>query len=86
MKALDQTREGHDLTSMPEDDGPVIPIPDIQTYGAAFRMSIQTDSKGAVLLAYTRDAETGALTRSLIRFDWAGVAYLKSRLSTLEGS
>jgi hypothetical protein len=80
---FDQAREGHGLV---EGDGPVIPPPDLQTFGAVFRMSVQTDSRGAVLLAYTRDAETGAVTRSLIRFDWAGVDYLRRRLSGLEGS
>ncbi|MEV0324580.1 hypothetical protein ACIBKX_40310 [Streptomyces sp. NPDC050658] len=82
---FDQARGGHEPVSMAEDDGPVIPTPDIQTFGAVFRMSVQTDSRGAVLLAYTRDAETGAVTRSLIRFDWAGVDYLKRRLGVLNG-
>ncbi|MFD3834176.1 hypothetical protein [Streptomyces sp. NPDC058621] len=56
-------------------------IPDIQTHGAAYKMSVQTDARGAVLVAYTRDATTGAVTRSHIRIDPAGVDYIRHRLA-----
>ncbi|MFE3996540.1 hypothetical protein ACFXPW_33380 [Streptomyces goshikiensis] len=56
-------------------------VPDVQTHGAVYRMSVQTDARGAVLVAYTRDAETGAVTRSLLRIDPAGVAYIRRRLT-----
>lgn len=56
------------------------PIPDIQTHGAAYKVSVQTDRRGAVLIAYTKDPESGQITRSLIRFDWSSVDYIKHRL------
>ncbi|TLQ38623.1 hypothetical protein [Streptomyces marianii] len=55
-------------------------IPDIQIHGTVYRMSVQTDPRGAVLVAYTKDAETGAVGRTFIRFDLAGVDYLRRRL------
>ncbi|WP_274919458.1 hypothetical protein [Streptomyces sp. WZ-12] len=57
-------------------------IPDIEISGAVYRMSMQTDAKGAVLVAYTKDPETGRIGRSFIRFDLAGVDYLRRRLGT----
>ncbi|MDX2802311.1 hypothetical protein [Streptomyces scabiei] len=64
---------------------PAVPsdIPDVQIFGAVFKMNVQTDSKGAVLVAYTRDAETGRIGRSFIRFDLAGVNYIRRRLGAL---
>ncbi|MEU3065040.1 hypothetical protein [Streptomyces subrutilus] len=56
-------------------------VPDVHTYGDAYKMSVQTDSRGAVLVAYTRDAASGAVTRSAIRIDPAGVAYLQRRFA-----
>ncbi|MBC9730227.1 hypothetical protein [Streptomyces sp. TRM68367] len=63
----------------------VIPdvIPDVQIFGTVFKMNVQTDSKGAVLVAYSRDAETGRIGRSFIRFDLAGVSYVRRRLGAL---
>lgn len=57
------------------------PVPDIQTFGAATKLQVQTDSRGAVLVAYTTDAESGKVTRSQIRVDPAGVAYIRRRLA-----
>ncbi|WP_030872595.1 hypothetical protein [Streptomyces sp. NRRL F-2747] len=62
-------------------DAPPFDVPAVQTYGAAYKLNVQTDGRGAVLVAYTRDAETGAVTRSQIRVDLAGVDYIKRRLS-----
>ncbi|MGW8558145.1 hypothetical protein [Streptomyces tubercidicus] len=56
-------------------------IPDIQISGTVIKMSMQTDAKGAVLVAYTKDGETGSVGRSFIRFDLAGVDYIKRRLN-----
>ncbi|MFI6006907.1 hypothetical protein ACIA98_42390 [Streptomyces sp. NPDC051366] len=70
----------------PDDDaetGRPFEIPAVQTYGAAYKLNVQTDARGAVLVAYTRDAETGAVTRSQIRIDLAGVDYIQRRLSGL---
>lgn len=70
--------------SAPDDDvetGPVFEVPSINTFGAVYRMSIQTDARGAVLVAYTRDPETGRVTRSSLRVDQAGAAYIRRRLS-----
>ncbi|MFG3001899.1 hypothetical protein [Streptomyces sp. NPDC048340] len=60
---------------------PVVEIPAVTTYGAAYRMNVQTDANGAVLVAYTKDAESGAVTRSQIRFDPSAVAYIRRRLA-----
>ncbi|MFJ4717464.1 hypothetical protein [Streptomyces sp. NPDC088785] len=43
-------------------------------------MNFQFDRLGAVLVAYSRDAQTGEVTRSWLRFDQAGTAYLRQRL------
>ena len=56
-------------------------IPDVQITGTVYKMSVQTDTKGAVLVAYSRDAQTGAIGRSFIRFDAAGINYIQRRLS-----
>ncbi len=58
-------------------------IPDVQIFGTVFKMNVQTDSKGAVLVAYSRDAETGRIGRSFIRFDLTGVEYVRRRLGAL---
>ncbi|MCB5181497.1 hypothetical protein [Streptomyces antimicrobicus] len=58
-------------------------VPDVQTYGYVYRMSVQTDARGAVLVAYTCDSETGAVTRSSLRIDPAGAAYIRRRLAGL---
>lgn len=58
-------------------------IPDTQIFGTVYKMTLQTDRKGAVLVAYTRDAETGKVGRSFIRFDLTGVDYIRRRLGTL---
>ncbi|OYP10156.1 hypothetical protein CFC35_41695 [Streptomyces sp. FBKL.4005] len=57
-------------------------IPDVQITGTVYKMNVQTDRKGAVLVAYTRDPETGRIGRSFIRFDAAGINYIQRRLST----
>lgn len=54
-------------------------IPDVQIIGTVYKMNVQTDTKGAVLVAYTRDAE-GGIGRSFIRFDAAGINYIQRRL------
>lgn len=59
---------------------PEYDVPEVQTYGAVYKMSFQTDSRGAVLVAYTRDETSGAVTRSHIRIDLTGVDYLRRRL------
>ncbi|MFG2395196.1 hypothetical protein ACGFYF_41020 [Streptomyces lavendulae] len=71
------------MTALDDDaeTGPLFEVPSISTFGAVYRMSIQTDARGAVLVAYTRDSETGRVTRSSLRFDQAGVAYVRRRLS-----
>lgn len=58
-------------------------VPDVQIFGTVFKMNVQTDSKGAVLVAYSRDAETGRVGRSFIRFDLTGVSYIRRRLGEL---
>ncbi|MEU9396917.1 hypothetical protein AB0D86_43870 [Streptomyces sp. NPDC048324] len=58
-------------------------VPDVQIFGTVFKMNVQTDAKGAVLVAYTRDAETGKVGRSFIRFDLTGVNYIRRRLGQL---
>ncbi|MGW6617833.1 hypothetical protein ACWGA0_30820 [Streptomyces erythrochromogenes] len=70
-----------DLYGDDEPQGPPFPVPDIQTFGTAYKLNVQTDSRGAVLVAYTRDAATGAVTRSQIRIDPAGSAYIRRRLA-----
>ncbi|MEU5547534.1 hypothetical protein AB0G85_35090 [Streptomyces sioyaensis] len=60
-------------------------VPDVEIVGTAYKMSLQTDAEGAVLVAYTKDRETGRLGRSFIRFDLAGTSYLKHRLSRCDG-
>ncbi|MEV0097356.1 hypothetical protein [Streptomyces sp. NPDC050738] len=70
----------NDTTPDTVDDGPVFDIPDVQTHGDVYRMTVQTDARGAVLVAYTRDRETGAVTRSQLRFNRAGVDYVRRRL------
>ncbi|MEU2455864.1 hypothetical protein ABZ605_37965 [Streptomyces sp. NPDC012765] len=70
----------HDFAA-DEPEGPPFDVPDVQTYGAAYKLNVQTDSRGAVLVAYTRDAATGAVTRSQIRIDPAGAAYIRRRLA-----
>ncbi|WP_327135919.1 hypothetical protein OG311_38115 (plasmid) [Streptomyces sp. NBC_01343] len=62
-------------------DAPPFDVPDVQTYGEAYKIIVQTDARGAVLVAYTRDAETGAVTRSQIRVDPAGASYIRRRLA-----
>ncbi|WP_030775267.1 hypothetical protein [Streptomyces sp. NRRL F-2664] len=64
-----------------EPQGPPFDVPDVQTYGTAYKLNVQTDRNGAVLVAYTRDATTGAVTRSQIRIDPAGSAYIRRRLA-----
>ncbi|MFJ7264972.1 hypothetical protein ACIQV2_33005 [Streptomyces globosus] len=66
-----------------EPDGRPFDVPHIQTYGEVYRMTVQTDARGAVLVAYTRDPETGAVTRSQLRIDPAGAAYIRRRLAGL---
>ncbi|MCB5181883.1 hypothetical protein [Streptomyces antimicrobicus] len=63
------------------EEGRPFDVPDVQTFGAVYRMSVQTDARGAVLVAYTRDPETGSVTRSSLRIDWAGAAYIRRRLA-----
>lgn len=58
-------------------------VPDIEVSGTVIKMNVQTDKNGAVLVAYTRDAETGKLGRSFIRFDLTGVNYIRRRLAAL---
>ncbi|MFF3748589.1 hypothetical protein [Streptomyces kronopolitis] len=58
-------------------------IPDIQIFGTVYKMSLQTDVNGAVLVAYTKDRETGRIGRTFIRFDLAGVDYIKRRLDAV---
>lgn len=66
-----------------QDDAPAprFDVPDVQTHGDVYKMTVQTDARGAVLVAYTRDAATGAVTRSHLRIDPAGAAYIRRRLS-----
>lgn len=54
--------------------------PDVEIFGSVYRMTVQTDNNGAVLVAYTRD-ENGRTGRTWIRMDQATVDYLKQRLS-----
>ncbi|MFB9594056.1 hypothetical protein [Streptomyces racemochromogenes] len=73
-------------TTVPDDDeetGRPFDLPDVQTYGAAYKVAVQTDARGAVLVAYTRDAESGAVTRSSIRLDPGAAAYVRRRLAGL---
>nr|WSX25653.1 hypothetical protein OG690_38580 [Streptomyces tubercidicus] len=58
-------------------------IPDIQISGTVYKMSVQTDAQGAVLVAYARDRETGRIGRTFIRFDLAAVDYIKRRLDVV---
>ncbi|WP_413751715.1 hypothetical protein NRF20_00040 (plasmid) [Streptomyces sp. R-74717] len=55
-------------------------VPDTQIYGAAYKVSVQTDTEGAVIVAYTRDPETGRIGRSWIRLNPAGADYVRRRL------
>ncbi|MEU4850579.1 hypothetical protein [Streptomyces gilvosporeus] len=54
-------------------------VPDVQISGTVIDMTVQTDRQGAVLVAYTRDAD-GRIGRSFIRFDLVGVEYIRRRL------
>ena len=63
-----------------DDDEPRFDVPDVQIIGIAYKLTWQTDQRGAVLVAYSRDAETGRIGRSFLRFDQAAVDYLRRRL------
>ncbi|MFJ4888261.1 hypothetical protein, partial [Streptomyces sp. NPDC088731] len=71
------------LTHSAPEGGPVFDVPDVRTYGVVYKMSMQADSRGAVLLAYTKDPETGQITRTQLRIDLAGVAYMRGRLDRI---
>lgn len=73
----DQEQDQDQATEL--DPGPAVDIPHIQTYGEAYRLHLLTDSRGAVLVAYTRD-NAGAVTRSQIRIDLEGADYIRRRL------
>ncbi|MFF1401076.1 hypothetical protein ACFVZD_46150 [Streptomyces sp. NPDC058287] len=67
-----------------EDEGaPRFDIPDVQIIGTIYKLSVQIDARGAVLVAYSRDTETGSIGRSFLRFDRAGAEYIRRRLSEL---
>ncbi|MEU6996645.1 hypothetical protein ABZ953_39090 [Streptomyces sp. NPDC046465] len=53
--------------------------PDIEIFGTVYKLTVQTDRQGAVLVAYTRD-ENGSIGRSWIRLDQTAVDYVKRRL------
>ena len=57
-----------------------VDVPDVQIIGTVYKMSVQTDTRGAVLVAYSRDAATGRIGRSFIRFDAVGINYIQRRL------
>ncbi|MFF1594311.1 hypothetical protein ACFVY0_40440 [Streptomyces sp. NPDC058286] len=65
------------------DNAPRFDIPDDRIIGTVYKMSVQTDALGAVIVAYSRDAETGRIGRSFLRFDLAGAEYVRRRLDTL---
>ncbi|MET9535566.1 hypothetical protein ABZY02_34290 [Streptomyces sp. NPDC006649] len=54
--------------------------PDIEIFGAAYKMTVERDAEGAVIVAYTRDPKTGSIGRSWIRLDGAGADYVRRRL------
>lgn len=64
-----------------EQEGLPFDVPDVQTFGEVYRLTVHTDSRGAVIVAYTRDGETGAVTRSQLRVDLAASAYIRRRLA-----
>ncbi|MFI5987380.1 hypothetical protein ACIBEA_41755 [Streptomyces sp. NPDC051555] len=74
------------MTALEDDveNGREFDIPAVRTYGAAYRIAVHTDSRGAVMVAYTRDGESGAVTRSEIRLDPGTVAYVLRRLGARE--
>ncbi|MFF0747341.1 hypothetical protein ACFYVL_43880 [Streptomyces sp. NPDC004111] len=72
--------EVEEITRRSEEARPFA-VPDVQTYGTVEKMTVQTDRQGAVLVAYTTDAETGQVTRSSLRFNHPGIAYILRRLS-----
>jgi hypothetical protein len=59
-------------------------IPDVQIIGTVYKMTFQTDSQGAVLVAYSRDKDTGKIGRSWLRFDAAGLDYVARRAAPQE--
>ncbi|MFD4483233.1 hypothetical protein ACFWPU_44995 [Streptomyces sp. NPDC058471] len=61
-------------------DVQTIDVPDVQTFGTVYRVNWQTDARGAVLVAYSRDTTTGTTTRTFIRFDQPAVDYLRHRI------
>ncbi|MFE9222611.1 hypothetical protein ACFYN3_40750 [Streptomyces lavendulae] len=71
------------MTATDDETAPRFPVPDVTTYGDADRVTVRLDARGAVLVAYTTDAETGTVTRSSIRLDPAAVAYVRRRLCGL---
>ncbi|MGW2089098.1 hypothetical protein [Streptomyces sp. NPDC001880] len=66
---------------LPE-DGPAFDVPDVQIYGTAYKVSVQIDCRGAVLVAYTKD-DRGKVGRSHIRLDPAAIDYVIRRLTQL---
>ncbi|WJV51838.1 hypothetical protein [Streptomyces flavofungini] len=70
---------------MADEDEPRFDVPDVQIIGTVYKMSLQTDRRGAVLVAYSQDGDNGRIGRSFIRFDEAGLDYLRSRLVDGDG-
>ncbi|MEU3756383.1 hypothetical protein AB0H17_27090 [Streptomyces olivoreticuli] len=54
-------------------------VPDVEITGTVYKMTFQTDHKGAVLVAYTKD-DDGRIGRSWLRLDLAAADYMKRRL------
>ncbi|MFJ2629973.1 hypothetical protein ACIO6T_43300 [Streptomyces sp. NPDC087532] len=67
--------------TLPE-DGPAFDVPDVQIYGTAYKLAVQIDRRGAVLVAYTKD-DRGKVGRSHIRLDPAAIDYVIRRLNEL---
>ncbi|MGW2866344.1 hypothetical protein [Streptomyces sp. NPDC001205] len=59
---------------------PASEIPAVEITGTVYRLTVQTDRQGAVLVAYTRDDE-GRVCRSWLRMDGAAADYIRRRLS-----
>lgn len=55
-------------------------ISDVEIVGTVYKLTLQTDSRGAVLVAYTR-GDNGQIGRSWIRLDRSATDYMKQRLS-----
>ncbi len=56
-------------------------VPDVEIVGTVYKMTFQTDKKGAVLVAYTRD-DNGKIGRSWIRLDGMATNYIRQRLAS----